>query len=266
MASPQIENGFMRIANELLEAYARIRIPGEARQVLDVILRKTYGYGKKEDAISLSQFVLATGILKPNVCASLNHLRKMNLIIQKDNAIANIYSINKDYTSWRPLSKKITVLSKKITIMENNQHNQWLEGDNAIIQKDNGQKIVIQKDNASLSKKIPTIETTTKEIYSPNSVELRTAELLLSLIRQRNPGFKEPDLQKWADHVSKMLRIDRRSPEDIEKVIAWCQADSFWQNNIFSAQKLREKFDGLYLKMNAVGSNGKPTAGQTRYF
>lgn len=244
MANPQCADGFTRIANELLEALAQIRIPGEARQVLDVILRKTYGYGKVADAISLSQFVLATGILKPNVCASLNQLRKMNLIIQKDNATANIYSINKDYTSWQPLSKKIT-------LGENNQHNQGLEGDNAIIQKDNGQKIVIQKDNASLSKKIPTKENYTKEIYCPNSVELRTAELLLSLIRQRNPGFKKPDLQKWALHIDRMLKIDIRSPEDIERVIAWCQQDGFWQNNILSTEKLRKQFDALYMKMTA---------------
>lgn len=265
MASPQTEDGYTRIANELLEALARIRVPGEARQVLDVILRKTYGFGKKEDAISLSQFVLATGILKPNVCASLNQLKKMNLIIQKDNDVANIYCINKDYTSWRPLSKKITVLSKKITIGENNQHNQGLEGDSLIIQKDNGQKNVIQKDNASLSKRIPTIDNTTKEIFLSDSDEVRLSELLLSLIRQRNPGFKQPDSQKWADHVSKMLRLDERTPEDIEKVIRWCQADSFWQSNILSTQKLREKYDALYMKMNA-GGNGKPTAGQTRFF
>ncbi|HJW85455.1 MAG TPA: replication protein [Candidatus Brocadiaceae bacterium] len=264
MADPQCENGYTKIANELLEAWARIRIPGEARQVLDAILRKTYGFGKKADAISLSQFVLATGILKPNVCASLKLLKDMNLIIQKDNDVANVYSINKDYTSWRPLSKKITVLSKKITIGENNQHNQGLEGDNLIIQKDNGQKNVIQKDNASLSKRIPTIDNSTKETYCPNSVELRTAELLLSLIRQRNSGFKQPDLQKWADHVSKMIRIDERSPEDLEKVLRWCQADSFWRNNILSTEKLRKQFDALYLKMNA--DSGEPTAGQTRFF
>ncbi|MBI5447822.1 MAG: replication protein [Gammaproteobacteria bacterium] len=64
MVTPQCEDGYTKIANELLEALARIRIPGETHQVLDTVLRKTYGYGKKEDAISLSQFVLATGLSK----------------------------------------------------------------------------------------------------------------------------------------------------------------------------------------------------------
>lgn len=264
MASPQCEDGFTKIANEILEALARTRIPGEARQVLDTIFRKTYGYGKKEDVISLSQFVLATGILKPNVCASLKQLKAMNLIIQKDNDVANAYSINKDFEAWRPLSKKITVLSKRITACENNQHNQGLEGDASIIQKDNGQKNVIQKDNASLSKKIPTIDNTTKEIsnlsYSPNSVELRTAELLLSLILQRNQNFKKPDLQRWASHVDKMVRIDKRMSGDVERVINWCQRDSFWCNNILSTEKLRKQFDTLFMKMQQerrTGNNGQ---------
>ena len=56
MASPQLKDGYVAIANEIMDALAHIRIPGEARQVLDVILRKTYGWKKKEDEISLSQF------------------------------------------------------------------------------------------------------------------------------------------------------------------------------------------------------------------
>ncbi len=116
MASPQVENGYTKIANELLEAQARIRIPGEARQVLDVILRKTYGYGKKEDAISLSQFSLATGLKKPNCVRAVNKALAMNLIIKKDNGNIPIYRINKDFETWKPLSKKIT-LSKKIKII-----------------------------------------------------------------------------------------------------------------------------------------------------
>lgn len=148
MVSPQCENGYTRIANEILEALARIRIPGEARQVFDTILRKTYGFGKKEDGISLSQFVLSTSLLKNHICDSINKLKKMNLITQKDNDIASVYSINKDYTSWKPLPKKVTLPKKVITITE--------------------------KGNESLPKKVHTIdknkETITKEIVLPSII------------------------------------------------------------------------------------------------
>jgi len=46
-----------------------------------------------------------------------------------------------------------------------------------------------------------------------------------------------------------MIRIDNREPEEIEKVIDWCQEDSFWSSNILSTSKLRDKFTQLLLKM-----------------
>ena len=101
MANPQKENGYTAIANELMEALARTRISGEATQVLCVILRKTYGYQKKEDAISLSQFEEATGIKKPEVVRALAKLQMMNVIGKKANDIANIYGIVKDFEERR---------------------------------------------------------------------------------------------------------------------------------------------------------------------
>lgn len=112
MASPQTENGYTRIANELLEALTKIRIPGEARQVFDFIIRKTYGFNQKDDAISLSQFCLATGLKKNAVCKGLAKLKGMNLITQKGYSIATIYRVNKDFSTWRPLPKKGTSTPK----------------------------------------------------------------------------------------------------------------------------------------------------------
>lgn len=107
MANPQKENGHLQISTELWEAWTRIRVNGEAEQVLKAIIRKTYGFNKKADAISLSQFILMTGIKKPNVQRALKKLQKLNIIIQKESPIAHIYSINKDFDTWKPLSKRI---------------------------------------------------------------------------------------------------------------------------------------------------------------
>lgn len=85
--------------------------------------------------------------------------------------------------------------------------------------------------------------------FSPYSEEFRLSELLSSFILDREPSFKKPDIQKWAKEMDAMLRIDKRSIEEVEAVIKWCQADSFWQNNILSTSKLREKYSQLLLKM-----------------
>ncbi len=88
-----------------------------------------------------------------------------------------------------------------------------------------------------------------KIIYSPNSDEFRLSEMLLLFIQERDPKIKKPDLQKWADHIERLIRLDGRTPEEIEAVIKWCQADLFWCVNILSTSKLREKFSALKQKM-----------------
>jgi phage replication O-like protein O len=119
MASPQKENGNIQIATEIWERLAKTRIPGEARQVLDWILRKTYGWNKKTDKIALSQFQEGTGLKKTTICKALAKLQEMNLIsvTQLGNEIAKEYGFIKDYDQWRPLPKKVMkkVLPKKVT-------------------------------------------------------------------------------------------------------------------------------------------------------
>ena len=89
-----------------------------------------------------------------------------------------------------------------------------------------------------------------------NSDEFRLASLLLEEIKKRKPDFKGPNLQTWSSYIDKMIRLDKRSPERIEQVIRWAQADTGngrwngWQNNILSTAQLREKFDKLELAMD----------------
>ena len=105
---------------------------------------------------------------------------------------------------------------------------------------------------------IYTKETIQKKLYSPNSDEVRMAELLFNLILERHSNHKKPNFQKWAFHVDKMIRLDSRSVEDIEKIIRWCQEDVFWQNNILSTVSLRKQYDTLWLK---AGLNGQERSG-----
>lgn len=87
-----------------------------------------------------------------------------------------------------------------------------------------------------------------KNINVEQSPPLRLSRLLFSLIRQRDENAPEPDFQKWAVHIDRLIRIDRRAPALIERVIRWVQDDPFWKNNILSTLKLRKQFPQLFLK------------------
>jgi hypothetical protein len=91
---------------------------------------------------------------------------------------------------------------------------------------------------------------------------------MLGLIRDLNPEHKQPSLDRWANTIRLMRERDRRSSEDIRAVFAWANADSFWQGNILSPDKLRKQFDQLNLKRkqhgNPRGQANGSQAGQTR--
>jgi len=97
MANPQKENGRTEIANEILEKFCRFRIPGEVMQVVMVIIRKTYGWHKKTDQISYSQFSQMTGLSKSNVARALSKA-STHCLIYKDRT--GKYGFQKDFDGW----------------------------------------------------------------------------------------------------------------------------------------------------------------------
>lgn len=131
MANPQKENGYTPVANEIYDALAKFRIPGEVRQIFDFIVRKTYGFNKKEDNISNSQIAEATNLKKGNVSRGLSRLITHQIVIKVDNNLhkGHTLRINKDYQQWisfviktdnkikpkKKLSKRKPKLSKLIT-------------------------------------------------------------------------------------------------------------------------------------------------------
>lgn len=86
------------------------------------------------------------------------------------------------------------------------------------------------------------------KIYSPEVINL--TQLLYSECQRIDSRFKRTDkqLKSWSADIEKINRIDGYSWSEIETVILWAKADSFWYNNIQSGSKLREKFSQLFPK------------------
>ena len=77
------------------------------------------------------------------------------------------------------------------------------------------------------------------------------SNILSELIIQNNPKaiIKDSHKQKWNDEFRKLIEIDKRSIQDVKRVIIWCQESDFWKHNILSAGKLREKWNILTSQM-----------------
>ncbi len=221
MASPQWEiDGYVKVARPIMEALTRTRIPGEARQCLDFIIIKTYGFHKKEDAISLSQFSLSTGLNKPAVCRAITKLIALNLVIKKDNGYITKYRFNKDFDTWKPLSKKIT-LSKKIICI--------IEKDNLYYRKRDLQKKLLQKKLLQKKKSSPNPRTSTysdifekiwKRYKSPVGKKAAYASFKASVHTEQDYADINKALDNYYAHLA--LEVNKYKP---------LQNGSTWFNN-----------------------------------
>jgi len=103
MANPQKENGNTQIANELYGALAQADLTSTEYKIILTVIRKTYGFNKKEDRISLSQFVEYTKISRSMICRAINKLVNRSILVKPNTppkGQINTYRLNKDYNQW----------------------------------------------------------------------------------------------------------------------------------------------------------------------
>ncbi|MEC0231313.1 replication protein [Paenibacillus alba] len=122
MADVQVENGYCRIANEILEHIAKCKLNGTQFRLLMILWRYTYGFQRKEHDLSLTFFANALEINKDQVKRELNSLIDLNIISVVEEATFNstrVISFNKNYEKWVvPSNEKRVQGAKKTTGIE----------------------------------------------------------------------------------------------------------------------------------------------------
>ncbi|WP_414464904.1 replication protein [Klebsiella michiganensis] len=97
-----LDDGFTRIANELLEAVMHAGLSQHQLLVLMAIMRKTYGFNKKSDWVSNEQISVLTGILPHKCSAAKSALVKRGILTQAGRVIG----INKTVGEWSSSPEK----------------------------------------------------------------------------------------------------------------------------------------------------------------
>ncbi|WP_157685106.1 replication protein [Robbsia andropogonis] len=115
-ASPQVEDGYTRIANELLEAMLSAGFTSRQWTIVMAIVRKTYGFNKKVDDIGLGQLVLLTGMDKSNVSKTVRELEAMNVIHRDIGTHGHVLGVNKDFSKWKGVVKTTTVVNSTTVV------------------------------------------------------------------------------------------------------------------------------------------------------
>ena len=116
MANPQTENGMTRINHETMEKLLLYPFPSaQPLKICLLVIRKTWGFGKKADHISISQFQLALKSSRPTVVHWLDYLVKASLLVKGVQLVKKgmLYSFNKDWETWKGLVKPLELVKAR---------------------------------------------------------------------------------------------------------------------------------------------------------
>lgn len=103
LGGPQLEDGYTRIANEILEVVSKVKLNGTQYKILMVIWRYTYGFNRKDSEFSLNFLSEATNSNKQQVKRELDKLIEHKVITVVKEAGFNTsrrLSFNKKYSEW----------------------------------------------------------------------------------------------------------------------------------------------------------------------
>ncbi len=98
--SPQVEDGYIRIANSLLEAILAFGFTQRELLVVMAIMRKTYGFNKKADDMSASQIAALCNMARSHVTATLGSLAGRNVITKSTGRFGSVIGIQKNHRLW----------------------------------------------------------------------------------------------------------------------------------------------------------------------
>jgi len=279
MVDVQLENGYTRIANELLESLSQVKLNGTQYAILLCVIRSTYGFQKKSHELSLNYIKKYTGRNK-------NHIKKeLDKLIDKK--VVKVYKkptfnksrklgINKDYTVWQlEDSTQIGVHPSK-----ENTHSTLIRVPHStqigVPKKKVYKEIYKDKEQVTLVRNLKKFQTDYfKKVLPPNqrpkfaedTKPYQFAAYLRDKILENNkrenvPAETPKELESWAVELDRLNRLGTVGANnkgytwnEIDKIINWCQDDNFWKKNIKSAYKLRKQVVQLEDKMKSGGGN-----------
>jgi len=164
--SPQLENGFIQIAtgseqNDVFMALIKASLNATEYQIILLVIRKTWGYKKKEDWISLTQFEQYLGKTRVSICSSIRTLVKKNILVKKViPGISATYQPNKEFSQWKQLVKETIPVKKTMRTSK-------------------------EKFTQLVKETIPTKETLTKDTYTKENING-----IIPFFKEVNPSYE----------------------------------------------------------------------------
>lgn len=240
--SAQIEDGYTRIANELFDNLIKLHLSGNEWAIVHCVMRQTWGWRKKVDRISLTQFTKHTGINRSSVNKAIKSLVAKQILVAKQQPSGNEYQIQKDYTKWTscridtscrfattPVAKQQPVATSS-EVVAKQQHTKEIKEN---IQKKTNTKVLVAEAKP-LTKKNPYVEIVLSEFQ--NSFSFRPTD--------KKPRFVAHNFSKNIQAFLKVFNpeiTEARFTKVIQTYLDWLLTQDY-ANKIETLDLVRRKF------------------------
>ncbi|MEI8520935.1 replication protein [Escherichia coli] len=235
-----LDDGYTRIANELLEAVMLAGLTQHQLLVFLAVMRKTYGFNKKLDWVSNEQLSELTGILPHKCSAAKSVLVKRGILIQsgRNTGINNVVS------EWSTLPES----GKDVYPNQVNTKDKLTKDNIKPFSSENSGESSDQPEND-----LP-VEKPDAAIQSGSrwgtAEDLTAAEWMFDMVKTIAPSARKPNFAGWANDIRLMRERDGRNHRDMCVLFRWACQDNFWSGNVLSPAKLRDKWTQLEINRN----------------
>lgn len=250
----ELEDGYTKLANELLESLSCCNLTARQFRVMLALIRKTYGFGKKNDRIADSQLAEVSGLSRQNVNKAKKELISMNYIIIEGNKIG----VNKEVSAWKNQSrdsvsnlktKNVSNLeTNEVSRLETHKRNTLKKKEITNLSSENSNESSDRPSEKVLAVKPDAVVSSPKGNKWGNADDLKAAQWIYSQVLIVSPATNEPNWATWANDVRLMRQLDGHTHQDICRMFKWANMDSFWCSNVLSPAKLREKWPTLVIQ------------------
>ncbi|EGE4658997.1 replication protein [Salmonella bongori serovar 48:i:- str. 94-0708] len=212
-----LNDGFTRIANEILEAVMHAGLSQHQLLVFMAVMRKTYGFNKKSDWVSNEQLSELTGILPHKCSAAKSALVKRGILTQTGRVIG----INKTVSEWSSLPVKGTEKKpylKKVNLPESGKKS-LPESGNGYYPNQVNTKDTIKKDSKDNSNKPPkpprAVSFDASSVQLPDWLSSITWSSWVEYRRDLKKPIKSQQTVTQAINLLDRCRLNGYTPEEI---------------------------------------------------
>jgi phage replication O-like protein O len=230
--NPQREEGHREISNGVYSALLRADLTGGELQIALAIIEKTWGFNKKSDRISRTQFSELTGLSERSVNVIIKSLKEKRIIYYEPSRVKRGSSLS----CGSPLNEFIF----------NKHYDTWLR-----VKRGSGMKQTVNKGEVNgilgVKRSSPTKETITKE----KTKEKKPLPLC--------PGFISPEV--WSDFVEhrKTTRppspLSAKAAELIFKKLGTWEKENGWSPDEILNQSIENGWKGVF-ELKNKGNGG----------